>query len=76
MNKEKIHQLAREAGIQGLLTDVVCQLSELETFAELIVKDAREECAQICYYVSIDLVGEDSAERCAKEIRLLNEDMQ
>jgi hypothetical protein len=73
VTKKQIHQLAREAGIQGLLTDVVCQLSELETFARLVAAAEREECARVCDNVSINLIGyvpeANPANDCAETIR-------
>ncbi|WP_367847038.1 hypothetical protein [Rhodoferax sp. WC2427] len=36
MNRADISRLARQAGLQGLATDVVCQWSEIEHFAALV----------------------------------------
>lgn len=47
MNEDTI-RMAREAGMGGMLTDVVCTHAELERFAELVRADEREACAKIC----------------------------
>jgi len=48
MNKEDIIRMAREAGMGGMLTDVVCTHAELERFAELVRADERRACAKVC----------------------------
>ena len=47
MNREDIIKMAREAGMQGMLTDVVCTHEELERFAALVAAAEREACVQI-----------------------------
>jgi hypothetical protein len=44
---EDIIRMAREAGMGGMLTDVVCTHAELERFAELVRADEREACAKL-----------------------------
>jgi hypothetical protein len=43
MTKDDTIRMAREAGMAGMLTDVVTTFDELERFAALV----REECAKI-----------------------------
>ncbi len=45
---EDIIRMAREAGMGGMLTDVVCTHAELERFAALVRADEREACAKAC----------------------------
>ena len=45
MDREDIIKLAREAGMQGMLTDVVCTNKELERFAALVAAAERESVA-------------------------------
>ena len=45
---EDIIRMAKEAGMGGMLTDVVCTHAELERFAELVRADEREACAEVC----------------------------
>lgn len=47
MNRDEIIRMAREAGMQGMLTDVVCTLDELERFAALVAESERQWFAQI-----------------------------
>lgn len=60
MNEDTI-RMAREAGMGGMLTDVVCTHAELERFAELVRADEREACAK-----RLDAVGCD---HCAANTR-------
>ena len=52
MNREDIIRMAREVGMQGILTDVVTTIYELERFATLAAewgaKQEREACAKVC----------------------------
>ena len=48
MTKDDIIELAREAGMGGMLTDVVCTHAELVRFAELLEAKIRKECIKIC----------------------------
>lgn len=71
MTRDDIIRLAKEAGMAGMLTDVVTTFDELERFAALI----REECAEICDWVEDELQYDDQvsaaggAWRCGFEIR-------
>lgn len=47
MTRDEIIRMAREVGMQGMLTDVVTTLDELEKFAALIVAAEREACAKV-----------------------------
>ena len=47
MDREDIIKLAREAGMQGMLTDVVCTHEELARFAALVAEHERNACVQI-----------------------------
>jgi hypothetical protein len=53
MTKDDIVKMAQEAGIGGMLTDVVCTIEELERFAALVAAAERaaerEACAQIAF---------------------------
>ncbi len=44
MTIDEVAALAREAGIAGMLTDVVCEWGELEKFAQLVATNEREVC--------------------------------
>lgn len=46
MNRDDIFRMAREAGMQGMLTDVVTTLEELAHFAALVAAAEREACAE------------------------------
>lgn len=48
MTRDDIARMAREAGMQGMLTDVVTTLDELERFAALVAAEEREACAKVC----------------------------
>ena len=48
MNREDIIRMAREAGMQGMLTDVVCTHEELARFAALVAAAERSACATVC----------------------------
>ena len=48
---EDIARMAREAGMGGMLTDVVCTHAELERFAELVRADERKACAEIAAWI-------------------------
>ena len=47
MTRDDIIRMARESGMHGMLTDVVCTHDELERFAALIAAHEREACAQM-----------------------------
>jgi hypothetical protein len=51
MNREEIIRMAREVGMQGMLTDVVTTIDELERFVALVEERAaaaeREACAKV-----------------------------
>lgn len=46
MTKEDIIRMARQVGMQGMLTDVVTTLDELERFANLVAAAERATCAK------------------------------
>ena len=48
MNRDDIIRMAREVGMQGMLTDVVTTLDEIERFAVLVATAEREACALVC----------------------------
>lgn len=48
MNRDDVIRMTRQAGMQGMLTDVVCTHDELERFAALVAAAEREECAKVC----------------------------
>ena len=56
MNRDDIIRMAREVGMQGMLTDVVTTLNELERFARLATAAAkaeeREACALACRQIA------------------------
>lgn len=45
--QQDIIRMAREAGIQGMCTDVICTFDELTKFAQLVVEAKQEECAKV-----------------------------
>lgn len=47
MTREDIIRMARQVGMQGMLTDVVTTLDELERFAALVAAAESEACAII-----------------------------
>lgn len=51
MTKDDIIRMAQEVGMQGMLTDVVTTIDEIERFASLVEERAaaaeREACAEI-----------------------------
>lgn len=73
MTRNEIIRMAREVGMQGMLTDVVTTLNELERFAALVAAKEREECAKVCD--AEQKKNEDDgawlweAKRCAAAIR-------
>jgi hypothetical protein len=40
--------MARDAGMAGMLSDVITTLDELERFADLVAAHEREQCAKVC----------------------------
>ena len=48
MTKTEVIAMARDVGMCGMLTDVVCTIDELERFAALVAAREREACAQVC----------------------------
>lgn len=56
MTKTEVIAIARDVGICGMLTDVVCTIDELERFAALVAAAEREACAQVCdhYATALD----------------------
>ena len=47
MTRDDIIRMAREAGMHGMLTDVVCTHDELQRFAALVAAAEREACAKL-----------------------------
>lgn len=56
MTRTEVIAIARDVGICGMLTDVVCTIDELERFAALVAEAEREACAQVCdhYATALD----------------------
>jgi len=50
MTRTEVIAIARDVGMCGMLTDVVCTIDELERFAALVAAKEREACAQVCDY--------------------------
>jgi hypothetical protein len=52
MTRDEMMSMAREVGMQGMLTDVVTTIDELERFVALVEERAaaaeREACAKLC----------------------------
>lgn len=48
MTKTEVIAIARDVGMCGMLTDVVCTIDELERFAALVAAAEREACAKVC----------------------------
>ena len=48
MTRTEVIAIARDVGMCGMLTDVVCTIDELERFAALVAAAEREACAQVC----------------------------
>jgi hypothetical protein len=53
MNRDDIIRMAREAGMHGMLTDVVTTLEELAHFAALVAAAEREACAKVAEEIDI-----------------------
>lgn len=74
MERNKILTLAKQAGMAGLASTVVCEIAELERFAEFVIADEREACAQLAEAAAQkigdlgrqhrDDGNEDSMDRC------------
>ena len=47
MTKTEVIAIARDVGMCGMLTDVVCTIDELERFAALVAEAEREACAAL-----------------------------
>lgn len=47
ITRDEIIKMAREAGMHGMLADVVCTHEELERFAALVAAAEREACAKL-----------------------------
>ncbi len=45
MTRTEVIAIARDVGMCGMLTDVVCTIDELERFAALVAAKEREACA-------------------------------
>lgn len=48
MTRTEVIAIARDVGMCGMLTDVVCTIDELERFAALVAAAEREACALVC----------------------------
>jgi len=55
LTKTEVIAIARDVGMCGMLTDVVCTIDELERFAALVAEAEREACAQVCDYYATAL---------------------
>lgn len=62
MNREDIIRMAREAKMQGMLTDVVCTYEELARFAALVASAEREACAQLAMTTAEEGLPEEMPE--------------
>jgi hypothetical protein len=55
MTRDEIIRMAREVGMQGMLTDVVTTIDELERLVALVEERAaaaeREECANVAAWI-------------------------
>lgn len=78
MTRDDVIKLARQAGMQGMLTDVVTTLDELQRFAALVAQQEREACIYACKSViSPQMIAEcdwsqegiAAAEGCVDAIR-------
>jgi hypothetical protein len=69
MDREEIIKMARQTGMQGMLTDVVCTHEELVRFAALVAAVEREACAKVCLEEAPSLDGQ----LCAAAIRARGE---
>ena len=47
MTRTEVIAIARDVGMCGMLTDVVCTIDELERFATLVAEAEREACAAL-----------------------------
>lgn len=47
MIRDELIAIARDVGMCGMLTDVVCTIDELERFAALVAAREREACAAL-----------------------------
>ena len=47
MTRTEVIAIARDVGMCGMLTDVVCTIDELERFAALVAEAEREACAAL-----------------------------
>lgn len=54
MKRDAILTLAKQAGMAGLATTVVCEIDELESFAKLIAAEERESCAVAAWMAGMD----------------------
>lgn len=81
MTKEQVIELAKQAGMGGMLTDIVCNRRELERFAKLVRNAALEDAAKVCFAmpapISCNRVEANLCDvmtaQCANEIRNLKE---
>jgi len=76
MTRTEVIAIARDVGMCGMLTDVVCTIDELERFAALVEAKAaakeREACAQVCddkAHAVRFLCNESNVIACAAAIR-------
>ena len=47
MTRTEVIAIARDVGMCGMLTDVMCTIDELERFAALVAAKEREACAAL-----------------------------
>jgi hypothetical protein len=71
MTRDDIIRMAQEAGMAGMLTDVVTNFDELERFAKLVAAAEREACAKVCDDLVLAHPGRAdlTAQQCALAIR-------
>jgi hypothetical protein len=66
-----IIEMAREAGMAGMLTDVVTTFDELARFATLVAAAENEACAKVCDDFEVDAHDNNDLiyRECATAIR-------
>ena len=67
MTTTEVIAIARDVGMCGMLTDVVCTIDELERFAAMVAAKELEACAQVCEKYGTSVTTKD----CAAAIRAM-----
>ena len=57
MNRDDVLRIAKQAGMAGMATTVVCEIAELERFAELVASAERVEAELRCAKAPVLLDG-------------------